>query len=93
MEAFVYILQCSNGTYYTGSTTDLEKRIIQHQVGEAANYTKKHGPVKLVYFEQFTNIQDAFLREKQVQNWSRKKKEALIHGNLEALKKLSQRKK
>ena len=92
MKAYMYILKCSNGTYYTGSTIDLEKRILQHQMGEAANYTRKHAPVKLVYFEEFSMIETAFFREKQVQNWSQKKKEALIQGKLADLKKESRKK-
>jgi len=93
MKAYMYILRCSNGTYYTGSTIDLEKRILQHQMGDAANYTRKHAPVNLVYFEEFSMIETAFLREKQVQNWSQKKKEALIQGKLADLKKDSRKKK
>ena len=75
----MYILLCSNGKYYTGSTNDLDKRMQEHQIGEGANFTKKHLPVKLVYYELFQRIDDAFSREKQVQNWSRIKKEALIN--------------
>ncbi|MCK5674738.1 MAG: GIY-YIG nuclease family protein [Spirochaetales bacterium] len=56
----MYILQCQDGSYYTGSTTDLKRRIRQHQDGEGANYTKKHLPVKLVYFEKFNRIDKAF---------------------------------
>jgi len=77
----MYILECSNGSYYTGSTIDLERRIQQHEQGEGANHTKKYSPVKLIYFEEYSRIDEAFYREKQVQNWSRKKKEALIKGN------------
>jgi len=76
----MYILECANGQYYTGSTNNLKLRIEQHQRGEGANFTKKHLPVKLVYFEEFARVQQAFYREKQVQGWSRKKKEALIYG-------------
>jgi putative endonuclease len=85
----MYILQCADGSYYTGSTTNLELRLAQHQAGEGANHTKKRLPVKLVYYEFFDRIQDAFYREKQVQGWSRKKKEALIKGDYELLKRLS----
>ncbi len=74
----MYILQCADGSYYTGSTKNLERRLKQHQNGEGANHTKKHLPVKLVYFEEFQSIAEAFYREKQIQGWSRKKKEALI---------------
>lgn len=91
MEAYMYILLCSNGTYYTGSTKDLELRIAQHNEGTACNYTAKHGPVKLVYYEEFDRIDEAFEREKQVQNWSQKKKEALINGNLRELKTYSRK--
>ena len=70
---------------YTGSTINLERRIQQHQSGEGANHTKKYSPVRLIYFEEFTRIDEAFYREKQVQNWSRKKKEALINGELDKL--------
>ena len=75
---YMYILKCADESYYTGSTVDLELRLIQHQNGEGANYTRKHLPVELVYFEYFDRIDLAFDREKQVQGWSRKKKEVLI---------------
>jgi len=80
MKGWMYILQCSNGSYYTGSTNDLEKRLEEHQNGKGANFTKKHLPVELVYAEEFDRIDKAFYREKQIQGWSRKKKEALING-------------
>ena len=89
MKGYMYILLCSNGQYYTGSTTDLEKRLLQHQNGERANFTRKHLPVELIYFEEFNRIDEAFYREKQVQGWSRKKKEALIKGDHEKLPYLS----
>ena len=85
MKGYMYILLCANGSYYTGSTIDLERRLTQHQNGEGANHTKKHLPVTLVYFEEYPRIDTAFYREKQVQGWSRKKKEALIEGNSELL--------
>jgi putative endonuclease len=85
MKGYMYILRCSNGKYYTGSTIDLNRRLKQHQSGEGANFTKKHLPVELVYFEEFQRIDEAFYREKQVQGWSRKKKEALIEGSNEKL--------
>jgi putative endonuclease len=78
MKGYMYILRCSDDSYYTGSTNNLELRLAQHQAGEGANHTKKHLPVTLVYFEEFARIDEAFYREKQVQGWSRKKKEALI---------------
>jgi putative endonuclease len=80
MKGYMYILECNDGSYYIGSTIDLDARLEEHQRGEGANHTKKRLPVKLVYFEEYPRIDEAFLREKQVQGWSRKKKEALIHG-------------
>lgn len=89
MRGWMYILECADGSYYTGSTNNLELRLAQHQNGEGANHTKKRLPVKLVYYEEFQRIDEAFNREKQVQGWSRKKKEALINGSLELLPKLA----
>jgi len=87
----MYILKCSDGSYYTGSTVDLERRLSQHQNGEGANYTKKRLPAELVYFEEYSSIADAFYREKQVQGWSKKKKEALMNGEYEDLKHLAKK--
>jgi type I site-specific restriction endonuclease len=86
---YMYILQCVDGSFYTGSTKDLKLRLEQHKSGEGANYTSKHLPVKLVYYEVFDRIDAAFAREKQLQKWSRAKKIALIQGDLEKLKYLS----
>jgi putative endonuclease len=88
-QGFMYILLCADGSYYTGSTNDLERRIAQHEAGEGANHTRKHGPVKLVYYEWFPRVDQAFYREKQVQGWSRKKKEALINGEFGQLPELA----
>ena len=88
----MYILQCSDGSYYVGSTNDLTRRVEEHQSGIGANYTKRRLPVRLVYYELFTSLEDAFMREKQVQNWSRSKREALISGNIKALKELAKSK-
>jgi len=74
-----------------GSTRDLWQRLREHQNGEAANYTKRRLPVVLIYYEVFERIDDAFEREKQIQRWSRKKKETLINGTLERLPRLSGR--
>ena len=90
MHGYMYILECSDKSYYVGSTTDLERRVNQHNAGEGSEYTKRRLPVRLVYFEECFSIEEAFLREKQVQGWSRKKREALInnmHKNLPDLSK------
>jgi len=87
---YMYILECADGSYYTGSTKDLERRLAQHQAGEGARHTARRLPVKLLYYEEFSRIDEAFYREKQVQGWSRKKKEALMQGMTEELKKLAE---
>jgi putative endonuclease len=70
MKGYMYILQCADGSYYTGSTKDLEKRLSEHDNLLGANYTRKKHPVRLVYYEAYTRIDEAFYREKQVQGWS-----------------------
>ena len=90
MKGYMYILLCSDGSYYTGSTNNLDLRLAQHQAGEGANHTKKRLPVKLIYYEEFQRIDEAFNREKQIQGWSRKKKEALINNMPEELKKFAE---
>ena len=87
-KAYMYILLCANGRYYTGSTRDLKSRVQKHQKGKGANFTKKHLPVILIYSEEFDRIDHAFNREKQIQGWTHKKKKALIDGNLKLLKEL-----
>lgn len=89
MKGYMYILLCSDKSYYTGSKTHIELRFQQHQNGEGANHTKRRLPVELVYYEEYPRIDQAFYREKQVQGWSRKKKEALIKGTEELLPKLA----
>ena len=89
MKGWMYILECPDGSYYTGSTIDLVRRFGQHMKGEGTNHTKKRLPVKLIYFEELGRIDEAYYREKQVQGWSRKKKEALINSNQKLLPELS----
>ncbi|NLF50626.1 MAG: GIY-YIG nuclease family protein [Leptolinea sp.] len=78
---YVYILECSDGTYYTGSTWDIEERLYQHQTGIGANHTRVRLPVRLVFFEEYDRVDEAYAREKQIQGWSHRKKKALIEGN------------
>ncbi len=89
MRGYVYILKCADGTFYTRSTNNLERRILEHQEGKGANYTRSRLPVELVYFEEYPRIDGAFYREKELQRWSHQKKEALIRGDIGKLKKLS----
>lgn len=86
----MYIFECADGSYYTGSTKNLELRLAQHQAGEGARHTARRLLVSLVYYEEFARIDEAFFREKQVQGWSRKKKEALMQDRIEDLKRLAE---
>ncbi len=86
---YTYILECADGSFYTGSTVDLKRRLDQHRNGEGAKHTKIHAPVKLVYYESHDRIDVAFAREKQIQGWSKAKKVALITGNTDLLRSLS----
>ncbi|MFZ5886932.1 MAG: GIY-YIG nuclease family protein [Chloroflexota bacterium] len=90
--AWMYILKCADGSYYVGSTKNLELRIAQHQSGKGARYTSRRLPVELVYAEEYERVADAYYREKQVQNWSRAKREALINGTPELLPALAKKK-
>ena len=83
--AYTYILECSNGAYYVGSTTDMERRLEEHQAGLGGKYTSSHLPVKLVYWEEYQTIEEAFERERQIHGWTRAKKQALINGDAESL--------
>jgi type I site-specific restriction endonuclease len=86
----MYILQCADGSFYTGSTKNLSLRLLQHRDREGgARHTAARLPVELVYYETFERIDEAFRREKQVQGWSRAKKLALIKGNPQRLSELS----
>lgn len=89
--AWMYILECCDGSYYAGSTKDLKLRLSQHQEGTGSNYTSKRLPVKLVYCEEYDRVADAFYREKQVQGWTRRKREALINGKPELLPALAKK--
>jgi putative endonuclease len=90
--AWMYILRCSDGTFYVGSTNSLNTRVHQHQQGNGAFYTTRRLPVELAYFEEYRNIAEAFAREKQVQNWSHAKREALIQRAFHTLPELSKKK-
>lgn len=89
--AWMYILECVDGSYYVGSTKDLERRFAQHQDGLGANYTSRRLPVKLVYHEEYERVDDAFYREKQVQGWRRAKRETLINGEPKLLPALAKK--
>ncbi|SFU30485.1 putative endonuclease [Pustulibacterium marinum] len=87
----VYILLCADGSYYTGITSDVEKRLIDHNSGRKPNaYTYNRRPVELVWSQSFTEPVQAILFEKKIKKWSRAKKEALINGAYEMLSELSE---
>jgi putative endonuclease len=86
---YVYILRCSNDSYYVGSAQDLDARVKAHNAGRGAAYTFKHRPVYVVYSESLESELQAVRRERQLKRWSREKKEALITGDLNRLKSLS----
>ncbi len=89
----VYILKCSDGSYYTGVTNDVDRRLYEHQSGyDEKSYTFKRRPVELLFAEHFYDVIRAIAFEKQVKGWSRAKKEALIRGDWEALKELAKSK-
>ncbi len=93
LEATVYILRCSDGSYYTGITKQqVEARVWEHNhLPDEKSYTFKRRPVELVFTETYDRVLDAIAREKQIKGWSRRKKEALISLHYEGLPSLSRR--
>ena len=92
-QSYVYILECSDKSYYTGVTSNLEQRIFQHSTGFFPDcYTSKRRPIELVFYCEFTDINLAFEKEKQIKKWSRAKKEALINDEYDLLPNLSKKK-
>jgi putative endonuclease len=90
--AFLYILRCADGSYYTGSTrTELETRVSEHNGERYGGYTAKRLPVTLVWSQEFLRIEDAIAAERQVKGWRRAEKEALITGDFAALARLASR--
>ena len=86
---FVYILQCSDASYYTGHTSDLDFRLNYHNSGRGSVYTSKRSPCTLIYSEEHPTKESAVKREQQLKKWSRPKKQALIDGNISELKRHS----
>jgi putative endonuclease len=87
---FVYILLCSDNSYYTGITNDIETRFVQHSTGADVNsYTFRRRPLRLVFYESFPDVNQAIAFEKQIKGWRRAKKEALINRKWEMLPELS----
>ncbi|OQW56216.1 MAG: hypothetical protein A4S14_10630 [Proteobacteria bacterium SG_bin9] len=91
MSLFVYMLRCSDGSFYTGSTNNLETRINQHSTGHFGGYTSSRLPVALVWSEHFDRIADGIAVERKLKGWSRAKKEALIRSDWISMQKLASR--
>ena len=88
---YVYILKCSDNSYYTGITNDIERRLNEHCFGSnKESYTYNKRPLELVFATEFNDVNQAISFEKQVKGWSRKKKEAIINDSWDDLKKLSE---
>lgn len=90
--SWVYILLCSDSTFYTGCTTNLKERIYQHKTGLYKGYTSKRLPVKLVWYEEFRDINEAIDMERKIKKWSKVKKFALIKGDFETIRELAKSK-
>ena len=90
---YLYILKCSDNSYYIGVTNDLDARIVEHNFGiNKSAYTYHRRPVELVYSTYFTDFNLAFEWEKKIKKWSKAKKEALINGDFNSLKLLAKKK-
>ena len=89
MNFWVYILRCADGSYYTGHTDNLEKRVAEHQVGELPGYTLSRRPVTVVYSEAFMTREEALACERQIKGWSRRKKEAMMRGDWKEVSRLA----
>ena len=85
MPFHLYILRCSDGSYYTGHTESLEARLAAHNSRHIPGYTKNRLPVTLVFTQEFPTRQEALAAERQIKGWTRAKKEALISGNWQTL--------
>ena len=88
---FVYMLRCSDGSYYVGHTDELELRLAEHQGGAGCEYTRKRTPVELVWSAEFTTRDEAKAMEARLKGWSRAKKEALIQNDWDQISKLGSR--
>jgi predicted GIY-YIG superfamily endonuclease len=83
---YVYILMCVDGSYYTGHTDDIERRLAEHEAGGSCEFTSQRLPVRLVWYEEAQTREEAKDVEYQIKGWSRAKKAALIRGDVEALR-------
>ena len=91
VRCYVYILECSDGTYYVGSTTNIEARVHQRQTGIGGDYTRRRRPVRLAFYQEMESIEAAYAMERRIHAWSHQKRQALIDGDFERLKALARR--
>ncbi len=89
--AWTYLLECRDGSFYVGSTTDLMARLHQHQTGTGAVRTRTRLPVRLVWYAELETIPEAFALEKRIRRWGRAKRLALVRGELDRLPELASR--
>ncbi|QCE43071.1 GIY-YIG nuclease family protein [Psychroserpens sp. NJDZ02] len=90
--SYVYILKCSDNTYYTGVTSNLNNRLIEHKYGKySESYTYSRRPITLEFYAEFTDINIAISTEKQIKKWSKSKKLALINNEFEKLANLARK--
>ena len=89
MAFWVYILECADGSYYTGHTDNLELRVAQHKQNLTGGYTSTRLPVKLVFSQSFTTRVEAISSERQIKGWSRAKKAAMISGDWDEVSRLA----
>ncbi len=90
-KAWVYILECADGSFYTGNAEHLESRLFQHQIGEGSTWTKGRLPLKLVFCQCLSSKEDAYLAEQQIKGWSRAKKRALIEDDWDLIRYLAKK--
>lgn len=91
MAFYVYLLRCSDGSYYVGHTDNIEVRMAQHQAAAVAGFTSKRLPVELLKTESFGTREEALAAEQQLKGWTRRKKEAWLAGNFEELRRLAKK--
>jgi len=89
--AWTYLLECRDGTLYVDSTTNLETRLAEHQAGTFEGYTSSRRPLRLLWAGEFEKINEAYAFERKLHGWSRVKKLALAHGELQLLPALASR--
>jgi len=89
---YVYILKCSDGSYYTGHTDNLEKRLAEHKEGHCQGYTARRLPVELVFVEACASRAEALEAERKIKTWNKKKKETLAYKGWKGIIELRKRK-